>query len=85
VGRGKPFPDVFLAAARLIDVRPEECVAFEDAPSGIVAACAAGMTCVAVGTTHSPEMLAAHGAAPHHVVRDFDEYLAHAGSWLLRE
>ena len=82
-GRGKPFPDVFLGAARLIDVAPRECVAFEDAPSGIMAALAAEMRCVAVGSTHTPAMLAAHGAAPDHNVADFDEYLAGPGAWLV--
>jgi beta-phosphoglucomutase len=82
-GRGKPFPDVFLGAARLIHVPAVECLAFEDAPSGIMAARAAGMACVAVGSTHTPEMLAAHGAAPDYSVADFDEYLAGPGAWLL--
>jgi beta-phosphoglucomutase len=82
-GRGKPFPDVFLGAARLIGVPPAECLAFEDAPSGIMAARAAGMTCVAVGSTHTPAMLAEHGAPPDHMVADFDEYLAGPGRWLI--
>lgn len=82
VGRGKPFPDVFLAAARLLEVPATDCVAFEDAPSGIQAARAAGMICVAVGSTHTPEMLALHGAAPDHNVADFEEYLQGAGAWL---
>ncbi len=36
--RGKPFPDLFLAAARLLGLAPEACVAFEDAANGIRAA-----------------------------------------------
>jgi HAD superfamily hydrolase (TIGR01509 family) len=82
VPRGKPHPDVFLLAARLIDVPPGACVAFEDAPSGIVAAVAAGMTTVALGSSHSPAMLELHGARPHHVAADFTEYLSGPGSWL---
>ena len=57
-------------------------MAFEDAPSGIQAARAAGMICVAVGSTHTPEMLALHGAAPDHNVADFEEYLLGPGAWL---
>jgi beta-phosphoglucomutase len=83
VPHGKPHPDVFLAAAGLIDVPPSECVAFEDAPMGILAARAAGMTCVALTTNFSPEALAAHGASPDVAVPDFDAYLAGPGAWLL--
>jgi 2-haloalkanoic acid dehalogenase type II len=48
VERGKPAPDLFLAAAERLGVPPEECVAVEDAPSGVEAALAAGMKVVAV-------------------------------------
>jgi len=47
-GRGKPAPDMFLEAARRINVRPENCVVFEDAVPGIEAARAAGMAVVEV-------------------------------------
>jgi HAD superfamily hydrolase (TIGR01509 family) len=83
VPNGKPHPDVFLAAARLIEVPPAECVAFEDAPAGIVAARAAGMTCVAVTTTFAASVFEAHGARPDLAVANFDEYLAGPGAWLL--
>jgi beta-phosphoglucomutase len=83
VPRGKPYPDVFLAAAALTRVAPGDCVAFEDAPMGIVAAKAAGMTCVAITTNFTIETLIAHGAEPHQAVPDFDAYLARAGSWLV--
>lgn len=85
VPRGKPDPDVFLAAARLIAVAAAECVAFEDAPAGVLAARAAGMACVAVTTTFSAGTFAAHGAAPDVEVADFEAYLAGAGAWLLAE
>jgi HAD superfamily hydrolase (TIGR01509 family) len=41
--RHKPFPDVFLEAARRLDVQPERCLVYEDADLGIAAARAAGM------------------------------------------
>lgn len=57
VARGKPFPDVFLAAAQKINKPPQECIVFEDAPSGIQAAKAAGCFVVALGTSHDQKDL----------------------------
>ena len=85
VPRGKPHPDVFEAAARLIGVPPSECLAFEDAPSGIRAARAAGMTCFAVTTSFPLASFEAHGSAPDYAVADFDEFLAGHGAWLLAQ
>jgi pseudouridine-5'-monophosphatase len=48
VKRGKPAPDVFLAAAGEIGATPGECVVFEDAPAGLEAARAAGMQVIAL-------------------------------------
>jgi HAD superfamily hydrolase (TIGR01509 family) len=52
VNRGKPDPEVFLAAAGKIHRSPERCVVFEDAHVGVQAARSAGMRVVAVTTTH---------------------------------
>ena len=84
VPRGKPHPDVFLAAASMLGVAPEACLAFEDAPMGVKAARAAGMTCVALATTFSREALLAEDPPPHLVVADFEEYLSGPGSALAR-
>ncbi len=43
VPRGKPYPDMFLEAARRLDVSPEACLVLEDSPAGFEAAEAAGM------------------------------------------
>lgn len=48
VAEGKPAPDVFLRAAKLLGVAPERCLALEDAPAGILAAQRAGMQVIAI-------------------------------------
>lgn len=45
---GKPHPGVFLSTASQLGIPPENCLVFEDSPNGVLAAKAAGMTCVAV-------------------------------------
>lgn len=46
--RGKPDPAGFLMAARRFDVKPGECLVFEDSPAGVRAAHLAGMRCIAL-------------------------------------
>ena len=58
VNTGKPDPEAYLKGAHLSGVSPEECLVVEDAPSGISAGKAAGMTVVAVATTHQSDELA---------------------------
>jgi len=48
VERGKPAPDIYLLAAERLGVSTDRCLALEDAPLGVEAAVAAGMTCLAV-------------------------------------
>jgi len=43
VARGKPYPDLYLFAARHFGIRPSACLVVEDSASGVVAALAAGM------------------------------------------
>jgi alpha,alpha-trehalose phosphorylase len=47
--RGKPAPDLFLAAADLLGVAPARCLALEDSVAGVAAIKAAGMTAIGVG------------------------------------
>lgn len=48
VAHGKPGPEPYLVAAKKLGVEVDECVVFEDAPSGILSGKAAGMRVVAV-------------------------------------
>lgn len=53
VERGKPAPDVYLAAARQLQVLPERCLVFEDVLAGIQAGKNAGMRVCAVEDAYS--------------------------------
>jgi mannitol-1-/sugar-/sorbitol-6-phosphatase len=58
ITNGKPDPEPYLAGARALACDPKECLVFEDAPSGIRAAKAAGMVAIGIPTTYKPEELA---------------------------
>ena len=57
ISRGKPDPACFLLAADRLETSPADCVVVEDSPSGVAAGKAAGMTVIAVTTTHAAEDL----------------------------
>jgi len=65
VARGKPAPDVFLAAAERLGVPAAACLVVEDSRNGLLAAKAAGMRCAVVpcGQTLHPEF----GEADHRI------------------
>jgi HAD superfamily hydrolase (TIGR01509 family) len=69
--RAKPYPDPYLEAMRRFRVCPQQCVAFEDSPSGIQAAVAAGIKTIGLTTTQSADVLQRYGATV--VVPDFSE------------
>jgi HAD superfamily hydrolase (TIGR01509 family) len=54
VTRGKPAPDVYLAAAARLDAEPATCVAVEDSANGLRSAASAGMVVIAVPNPHYP-------------------------------
>jgi beta-phosphoglucomutase family hydrolase len=67
VRNAKPAPDIYLAAGARLGVAPQNCIVFEDSPTGIAAARAAGMPVVGILT---------HAGALEHIdigVRDFQD------------
>ncbi|RZU49108.1 HAD superfamily hydrolase (TIGR01493 family)/HAD superfamily hydrolase (TIGR01509 family) [Krasilnikovia cinnamomea] len=75
VERGKPAPDVYLAAARRLGLAPGDCAAVEDSSNGLRAAAAAGLAVVAVPHGEyppAPDALALAGL----VVDDLDDLTA---------
>ncbi len=55
VERAKPAPDIFLLAAKLMELEPSECFVFEDAFAGVRAARSAGMKVGVLATSFSRE------------------------------
>ncbi len=58
VARKKPAPDIFLEAARRLQLDPSSCLVVEDAVAGIAAARHAGARCLALSTSYSRDKLA---------------------------
>lgn len=52
VMKGKPDPEPYLMGARLLQRSPSECLVIEDAPAGIQAARAAGMSVIGITSTY---------------------------------
>lgn len=69
VTRGKPWPDLYLLAARRLGADPHGCWVVEDAPAGVEAGLAAGCHVLAVTTTHQRDAL----SRAHLVVDGYDE------------
>ena len=67
VSRSKPHPETYLKAAALLNVPPEKCVVFEDAPKGVEAALNAGMHSVVLTTMHDKEDFSAYPNVIHFI------------------
>ena len=71
VSDGKPAPDIYLLACERLGVRPEDSLALEDTPSGIAAAKAAGLACIAV-----PQFAETDVSEADRVIDSLEELLA---------
>jgi beta-phosphoglucomutase family hydrolase len=61
IKNGKPHPEIFLKAAKKLQVAPKDCLVFEDTKSGIAAALAAGMQVIGISTMFDKKTLLEHG------------------------
>lgn len=75
VGRGKPFPDLFLHAARQMGAEPLRCVVIEDAVAGVQAAVSAGMPVFGYAPDSDGEALRQAGATVFNDMTDLPELL----------
>ena len=78
VARGKPAPDLFLAAATAEGVRPAECLVVEDSLPGVRAAVAAGMECLGFAPHSDGAALRALGAVPFRAMAELPALIAAA-------
>jgi pseudouridine-5'-monophosphatase len=75
VKAGKPAPDIFLSAARALHTPPAACLVFEDAPAGVEAALAAGMSVIAVPDPHMDRSMYADAQQCLSSLTEFQPYL----------
>lgn len=55
VGKGKPAPDIYRYACERLGLKPEQCIAVEDAPNGVLSAYQAGCRVIMVPDQTQPE------------------------------
>jgi HAD superfamily hydrolase (TIGR01509 family) len=76
VPRGKPHPDLFLHAARVMGASPARSVVVEDTPSGVTAAVSAGMRALGYAADSDERALADAGAEVFHALDELPALLA---------
>lgn len=73
VNKGKPEPDVFLKAATNMNMKPEQCLVFEDTHAGVLAGKAAGMDVIAIYDALSEEYMEEIKNSADHYLMCFSE------------
>ncbi|WP_114836271.1 HAD-IA family hydrolase (plasmid) [Agrobacterium tumefaciens] len=69
VQKGKPAPDVYIAAAERLGLQPSACIALDDSDLGVRAALAAGMQTV----IQVPDMVISRDMKAHHLVNSLND------------
>ena len=77
IAQSKPSPDIFLACAKQLGVDPCQCLVFEDSPSGLIAARAAGMKVVCI---NSPYLNQDDLLLADRVIDSYDALIHHASA-----
>jgi beta-phosphoglucomutase family hydrolase len=71
VENGKPEPDIYLKTAKKLEVKPSDCLVFEDSLFGVESALNAGMKVIALTTSHSASELQSYNLQM--IIKDFRE------------
>jgi HAD superfamily hydrolase (TIGR01509 family) len=82
----KPAPDVYLAAAQGLELKPAACLVVEDSVTGVTAATAAGMTVLGfIGGGHASDAQIdkLHAAGARHVFDDMRQLPELVAQWML--
>ena len=77
VDKGKPAPDIFIEAARRLNLHPEKCLIVEDSWAGLQAALASGARVLGLTTTNPMEIM----QSAHWVCRDLSDAPMSALEW----
>ncbi|QUI23272.1 HAD family phosphatase [Vallitalea pronyensis] len=75
VQKGKPHPDIYLKVADDLQVKPEECLVFEDIPNGIIAGKEAGMKVCAIYDNFSHKMDQQKRELADYYIKDYHELM----------
>lgn len=75
VGRGKPFPDIYLKVAEDLGVTPDRCLVFEDIPNGVRAGKNAGMTAWCIKDRQEESVWEEAKSLADHAVNDYEEVM----------
>ena len=70
VANGKPAPDIYLLASQRLEIKPADCLVFEDSTLGVVSAKRANMRCFAICHTQPAESL----AEADELLNSFEDY-----------
>jgi beta-phosphoglucomutase-like phosphatase (HAD superfamily) len=85
VEHGKPNPEINLLVSDELGISPKECLVIEDSPSGVKAAIAAGMWCIAVTTPFTKAGVHELGALEERWIVDVSDQVARAVRSMVEE